>query len=59
MTNQNIKDILLIPEVKNLFKIFGDNKIYLVGGCVRNALNNEKVNDIDFFPSLHHLSRTI
>ena len=48
MTNQNIKDILLIPEVENLFKIFGDNKIYLVGGCVRNALSNEKVNDIDF-----------
>lgn len=37
----------LPPEVKIIFKIFGD-EIRLVGGCVRDLLLQKKVNDFDF-----------
>ena len=34
--------------VLQIFKIFGEKNIKLVGGAVRVALNNEKTNDLDF-----------
>ncbi len=34
--------------VLKLFKIFGEKNIKLVGGAVREALNNKKTNDLDF-----------
>ena len=48
MTDKNIKNILEIPEVEKLFKIIGEDKIFLVGGCVRNALSHQIIKDIDF-----------
>lgn len=48
MTDKNIKHILEMPEVEKLFKIIGDDNIFLVGGCIRNALSHEKIKDIDF-----------
>lgn len=37
------------PETQDLFRMLGDNgaAAYFVGGCVRNALLKEQVNDID------------
>ena len=48
MINENIRNILAISEVETLFKLIGDENIYLVGGCIRNALSNKAVKDIDF-----------
>ncbi len=53
MSDQNIKNILEIPEVKQLFNFFPDGTLYLVGGCVRNALSNKEVKDIDFASTLN------
>ena len=47
MTDKNIKNILEIPEVEKLFKIIGEDKIFLVGGCVRNALSHQIIKDIE------------
>ena len=43
-----LKKILQLPEVKKVFKAFGENPIFLVGGCVRDTLMNKSVTDIDF-----------
>jgi len=50
----NIKKILFPfykeEKIKEIFKILNDDKknnAMLVGGCVRNFLNNEKIGDID------------
>ena len=43
MINENIRNILAISEVETLFKLIGDENIYLVGGCIRNALSNKAV----------------
>ena len=40
--------ILQLPEVKKIFKAFGESSIFLVGGCVRDTLMNKLVTDIDF-----------
>ena len=52
MTDKNIKNILEIPEVEKLFKIIGEDKIFLVGGCVRNALSHQIIKDIDLLQQL-------
>tara|TARA_B100000700_G_scaffold282365_1_gene333845 strand:- start:535 stop:1755 length:1221 start_codon:yes stop_codon:yes gene_type:complete len=43
-----LKKILQLPEVEKVFKAFGENSIFLVGGCVRDTLMNKSVTDIDF-----------
>lgn len=43
-----LKKILQLPEVEKVFKAFGENPIFLVGGCVRDTLMNKSVTDIDF-----------
>ena len=40
--------ILQLPEVKKIFKAFGESSIFLVGGCIRDTLMNKLVTDIDF-----------
>ena len=44
----HLKKILQLPEVEKVFKAFGENPIFLVGGCVRDTLMNKSVTDIDF-----------
>ena len=44
----HLKKILQLPEVEKVFKAFGENSIFLVGGCVRDTLMNKSVTDIDF-----------
>mgnify|MGYP001177310708 CR=1 FL=1 len=36
-----------IKEVKRIFKAFGNDKIFFVGGVVRNSILREKIGDID------------
>ena len=36
-----LKKILQIPEVEKVFNAFGENAIFLVGGCVRDTLMNK------------------
>ena len=51
MNLDNLKKLISQNEIKNLFQIFSDNlenKLYLVGGCVRNALAGINITDIDF-----------
>ena len=51
MNSENLKQIVDQDEVQILFRIFSnysENKLYLVGGCVRNALAGKDVVDIDF-----------
>ena len=43
-----LKKIIQLPEVKKIFKAFGESSIFLVGGCVRDTLMNKSVTDIDF-----------
>ena len=43
-----LKKILQLPEVEKVFKAFGENSIFLVGGCVRDTLMKKSVTDIDF-----------
>ena len=43
-----LKKILQLPEVEKIFRAFGENSIFLVGGCVRDTLMNKSVIDIDF-----------
>ena len=43
-----LKKILQLPDVETVFKAFGENSIFLVGGCVRDTLMNKSVTDIDF-----------
>ena len=43
-----LKKILQLPEVEKVFNAFGENSIFLVGGCVRDTLMNKSVTDIDF-----------
>ena len=47
--NNNVTDLLNTNHVKLLFSIFEKNSadIRLVGGCIRDALMNGEVQDID------------
>ena len=47
--NNNVTDLLYTNHVKLLFSIFEKNSadIRLVGGCIRDALMNREVKDID------------
>ena len=48
MRDKNISAILERPGVAQLFNVINNDKLYLVGGCIRNALSNQIINDIDF-----------
>tara|TARA_B110001454_G_scaffold218661_1_gene247345 strand:- start:208 stop:1455 length:1248 start_codon:yes stop_codon:yes gene_type:complete len=54
MITKNLKQLINLPEINLLFSIFSssiDNKekgIYLVGGCIRDALQEKNIKDIDF-----------
>ena len=51
MRNKKIKFVPFWKKNKlvlKLFTIFGEKNIKLVGGAVREALNNDKTNDLDF-----------
>ena len=45
MNNNNINNLLTLDHVKILFSIFekSDDKIRLVGGCIRDALINKEI----------------
>lgn len=52
MKNLNFKN-LFNEDIKTLFNIFnGNNKLMLVGGCVRNFILNKEINDFDFATTL-------
>ena len=51
MANKKIKFVPFWKKnnlVLKLFNIFGEKNIKLVGGAVRQALNNKKTKDLDF-----------
>ena len=51
MNLENLKKLIDQNEVKTLLSIFSnysENKLFLVGGCVRNALVDKDIVDIDF-----------
>ena len=54
MITQNLKQLISLPEINLIFSIFsssidnGEKGIYLVGGCIRDALQRKNIKDIDF-----------
>ena len=52
---KKVNELIKLPEVKTIFNLFNNNQgIYLVGGCIRDALSGKDVTDIDL--SLIHIS---
>ncbi len=46
---KKVNELIKLPEVKTIFNLFNNNHgIYLVGGCIRDALSGKDVTDIDF-----------
>ncbi|MDA7688122.1 CCA tRNA nucleotidyltransferase [Pelagibacteraceae bacterium] len=46
---KKVNELIKLPEVKTIFNLFNNNQgIYLVGGCIRDALSGKDVTDIDF-----------
>ena len=46
---KKLNELIKLPEVKTIFNLFNNNQgIYLVGGCIRDALSGKDVTDIDF-----------
>ncbi len=46
---KKVNELIKLPEVKTIFNLFNNNQgIYIVGGCIRDALSGKDVTDIDF-----------
>ena len=45
---KKINELIKLPEVRTIFDLFNNQKIYLVGGCIRDTLSGKEVTDIDF-----------
>lgn len=52
MVEENISNLLVYPGIKKIASAVGNENIRLVGGCVRDALMDLPVNEVDIATSL-------